>query len=466
MPGVSRLDPKLITLHLQSSGPLSAEALAQKISVDRLTIQRAIRKLAPHVVQLGKTRGTRYALRRTIANNPDLLRIYRFNLDRTLAHAWVTLAPLYGGWQLKWASTGVTPEWADRVHDYSGFCEGMPFFLTDLRPQGYLGRAIARRLPSTLGLSSDPRAWSDDQLLTYLLHHGTDLPGNLAIGDEAVKAALSNNASDALSFTERLFRYSDLAARADAGEATGSSVEGEQPKFTTRRKRGEETTAVLVKFTDKLDTPSGRRWADLLEAEAIALRTLGFTSQADTEARSPETIDIDGRRFYEIPRFDRVGSSGRRGVVSLRALYDAGFSKTDTNQWPIVAAGLHEAGWISAKDLAAIELRHTFGQLIGNTDMHFGNLAFILDLGLPLKLAPTYDMLPMLWAPRPGNSEPTPAFSPPPPLPQNRDTWVQAATLADQFWQAVQNSPSISEPFRALAANAHDNLKAMRQLVG
>jgi hypothetical protein len=285
------------------------------------------------------------------------------------------------------------PDWADQVHDHAGFCEGLPFFLTDLRPQGYLGRATARRLPGSLGLPLDPREWSDDQTLFYLREWGDDLPGNLTLGDGPTGRALNACPSDPITPETRATRYPELAAQANAGEPVGSSVEGEQPKFTAWLRLPNESwvSSVLVKFTDRLDTPTGRRWADLLAAEAVALDVLTWASRGGAEANHPQTFDFADRRFYELPRFDRVGSHGRRGVVSLRALHDAGFSGGDTNDWAVAAAGLRERGWIGESDLRAVRLRRLFGRLIGNTDMHFGNLAFFLEPELPLRLAPTYD---------------------------------------------------------------------------
>ncbi len=47
--------------------------------------------------------------------------------------------------------------------------------------------------------------------------------------------------------------------------------------------------------------------------------------------------------------------------------------------------------------------RWAFGMLIGNTDMHHGNLSFIISLhGRPYALAPAYDILPMGFAPKVG----------------------------------------------------------------
>ncbi len=451
----AHLDPARLTLLLQSSGVQSAQALAERVAADRVTVQRALRTLGPAVVQLGKTRATRYALRRSVFGQMNPHRISRLS-QTGVAHEWVQLTALHGGWRLEWASPAVRPDWAGLIHDHTGFCEGLPFFLTDLRLQGFLGRAAARRLPATLGLPTDPRDWNDDQTLFYLREQGDDLPGNLTLGDGPTERALNAGAPDPVTPETRAARYPSLAAQASAGEPAGSSVEGEQPKFTTWLRASAEgpVFGVLVKFTDQLDTPTGRRWADLLAAEALALEALTQAAPADASAAPPpQTFDLGGRRFYELPRFDRV-------------VQDAGFSGVDTNDWAAAAAGLHAHGWIGEADLRAVQLRRLFGRLIGNTDMHFGNLAFFLEPELPLRLAPTYDMLPMLWAPRPGEASPEPVFTLPAPLPQELTLWPEAATLAERFWERVEADPRISTSFRPHAAAALAALRTLRERFG
>ena len=198
----------------------------------------------------------------------------------------------------------------------------------------------------------------------------------------------------------------------------------------------------------------------------MAAGVLHSTSDADANSPSPEIWDFDGRRFYQLARFDRLGPYGRRGVVSMRALHDAGFTGADTTEWPVAAAGLHAAGWISAADLEVVRLRHAFGRLIGNTDMHFGNLAFFLDLGLPLRLTPSFDMLPMFWAPRPGSAQPAPEFNPQPPLPEDRAIWARAAKLAVDYWERVAGSAQISDDFRVHAEKALAAVRALRLRFG
>lgn len=430
-------------------------------------MQRALATLDDDIEQLGRTRNTRYAARRAIHGQSAPLTISRLG-SNGIAHQWAALTPLHGGWRLEWASPALRPDWADQVHDHAGFCEGLPFFVADLRPQGFLGRAIARSVAMIDGLPDDPRNWSDDHTVFYLREYGHDLPGNLVLGEAMLRQVLNTTPTDFITPETRSDRYPALALAANAGEPMGSSVEGEQPKFTAWRRNASDDTgcAVLVKFTDRLESPGGRRWADLLAAEAIALDLLTSASHGEAEVELPTTFDLSGRRFYEMPRFDRVGVHGRRGVVSLRSLHDAGFTGRDTNDWAVAAAGLHSNRWIGDSDLRAVRLRALFGRLIGNTDMHFGNLVFFLDLGLPLALAPTYDMLPMLWAPRPGDATPAPAFSPSAPMPQELDLWPEVAPLAERFWATVEADARVSDGFRPHAANALQALRVLRQRFG
>jgi hypothetical protein len=198
--------------------------------------------------------------------------------------------------------------------------------------------------------------------------------------------------------------------------------------------------------------------ADLLAAEAHALTLLHAHGEAHA---APRLLDAANRRFLETPRYDRVGPHGRRGVVSLRALHDA-FGGPDAHLWTAAAANLRARDLIDDATLRSIRLRHAFGRLIGNTDMHFGNLAFWFDDSLPFRLAPAYDQLPMLWAPASGNATPTPDFAPTLPLPAEREIWQEAAAWADEFWQRVTADPRVSRPFAAVATAALATVRRLR----
>jgi len=92
-----------------------------------------------------------------------------------------------------------------------------------------------------------------------------------------------------------------------------------------------------------------------------------------------------------------------------------------------------------------------FGRLVGNTDMHFGNLGlFVAPADLTagrFTLAPVYDMLPMRW--RPDSASGALDLTPFEPMPL--DLQSAARPLAVAFWQRAAEHAPLSAPFRALA---------------
>ena len=123
-----------------------------------------------------------------------------------------------------------------------------------------------------------------------------------------------------------------------------------------------------------------------------------------------------------------------------------------------------ERGWLSTVDAQHIALLWHFGQLISNTDMHEGNLSFQPNTQgghARLRLSPTYDMLPMLYAPARGVEVPTRTFQPKLPLPAERDVWEPAARAAIEFWQLAAADERISSSFRAICA---DNARLLLKL--
>ena len=297
-----------------------------------------------------------------------------------------------------WATT--PPAWASRFSDREGLWEGFPFFLGGVRPQGFLGRSIAMQISRSLPVPEDPRRWSDDDTLVYLQAVGEDLPGSHVVGDDCLRRTLARavfpEAGNSIHATERETLYPEMAGLA-ASTLPGTSAGGEQPKFlTTLRDESGNHLPVLVKFSPPMDQAAGRRWADLLLCEFHAHEVLAENGLATAGAR---LLDAAGRRFLEVPRFDRMGSGGRRGVVSLESLHAAAVASVARRDWPTAALELLHEGLVNEAAVATVRRLHAFGELIGNTDMHFGNLAFWLADTLPFQVAPAYDMLPMLWAP-------------------------------------------------------------------
>lgn len=462
MPRPAQVVPGNISLRLQVSGALTAQALATALKVNQSTISRGLARMGDAVVALGSARRARYALRRTVRNVGDRWPVYR--IDATgRAHDWARLHTLHGGCLIEWA--GAAPAWAEQLTDREGMVEGFPFFLGDLRPQGFLGRQEARRVAEALHLPADPRMWGDDDTLIFLQAEGGDLPGDMVVGEAPLRRVLARQMepADGVSVvpeSSRTSRFPELAAQMASGGLPGSSAGGEQPKFLAAiRRRSGARQPILVKFSSVVNSQPGRRWADLLAAEAHALAVLVEHGLAMASAR---VLDAGERRFLEVARHDRVGAHGRRGMVSLEALHAALGSGGAVNHWSAAAEALARDGLIDAAGLAAVRRLHSFGELIGNSDMHFGNLSFWLDDTLPFRPAPAYDMLPMLWAPNAQGEIAERTLAPRPPLPGVLGEWREAADWAGEFWRRVAGDATISREFRATARQSGDLVARMR----
>ena len=442
----------LIRLH----GPVSATDLAAALRVNRTTIVRGLANFGNELVTLGAARNTRYALRRPVGNAGNRWPIYR--IDETgQSQPWAEVEALYERrWRITWASA--PPAWAHHCSDREGMWQGYPFFLVEGRPQGFLGGIVARQLAQRFPLPQDPRTWNDDHTMLYLQAAGEDLPGALVVGDDCLRRAMQLSLYPSNQTTVQEddcpTRYVEMA-QGVAGTLPGSSAGGEQPKFLTTVMNTEGAShPVLVKFSPPMNQATGQRWADLLLCEFHAQAVLSAHSQALPGAR---IIDAGDRRFLEVPRFDRHGIRGRRNVISLGGIYYPSGGSTD-HAWPTAIRELEQAGLVDALEVQTTLRLHAFGELIGNTDMHNGNLAFWMEDTLPFRVAPVYDMLPMLWAPGPQGEISPRQFAPAPPLPSVRILWQEAVGWALEFWTRVLHDPRLSPEFQILARAAQQTV--------
>lgn len=384
-------------------GPMAARQVVEKTGLSQPTVSRALAALGDEVIRIGSGAAIRYALRDT-SRGFALAPIYRVS-DQGQIEALGTLIPV--------RPDGFVMVQADGAAQHS---DGLPWWLFDMRPQGYLGRAYASAHAAGLGLSPNPEHWCDADVVRALLAHGHDAIGNLLIGERARDRFIAMPPPVP---ADRAVDYPALARAASAGELPGSSAGGEQPKFCAYTERGH----VLVKFTATDDNPVSERWRDLLLAEHLALSVLGIAT---------EVFDFGAQRFLEVPRFDRIGPFGRLGVFSLRAL-DAEFVGDVAAPWPTLVRRLAADGHVEVNAIAGAALLWAFGTLIGNTDMHAGNLSFLNRSGRPYQLAAAYDMLPMVFAPsRSGALVDT---LPPAALSSAVDAgcWREALQLAERF---------------------------------
>ena len=268
-----------------------------------------------------------------------------------------------------------------------------------------------------------------------------DAPGALVLGD-ALADGLGGASASAQPAAEPDW---DALAQATAGSLpAGSSAGGEQAKFLTR---GADGAALLVKFSPPRDSPFGQRWHDLLHAEALALALL---AEHGVPVASSRIVETPRRTHLVSLRLDRHGPHGRSHVVPLRAVHDA-FVQGPRQHWAATCQALARQRRLPAEAAAQAQALLHFGRLIGNTDMHFGNLSLRVawaDFARGrFTLAPVYDMLPMRWRPDSQSGD----LGLLPFTPEAIDLQSAARPVALQFWQRAAQAPALSEGFRALA---------------
>jgi len=412
----------------------SARELQEALGVSQSTVWRMLEDAGERVLRLGRGRASRYVAVRDIEGVGKALPLFRVDGEGRAEE----IARLRHGADDRWYVEALTDEDWLRGHAGDGVYDDLPWFVQDLRPSGFLGREIGRRMARTLRLPPRPRDWNDTQLLTFLLHAGEIMPGDLVPGRGSASRALRPSEQVV---THAETEYPVLAAMAAAGNPPGSSAAGEQPKFTAYHA---ESGAVLVKFSPADDNAVARRWRDLLIAEHHALETL---RDAGLPAARTRLLFSAGRVFLESLRFDRAGRSGRLPAFSLDVV-DAEFTGAG-GSWYRASRALCDAGLLPPGDVDTVALLQSFGDLIGNTDMHFGNLS-LAPAARGFRLLPVYDMLPMALAPRQGELPSLDAFHP-----QLRENLpvdeLHVRQLAARFWQAVAADTRCSDDFRELA---------------
>src|ERR1700692_4707128 len=195
-------------------GANSAAELMQALGVSQTTVSKALRVLerSQRVLRMGSTRGARYALRRRVAAIGSQWPIYRIDEQGTAQGLGMLNAIQRDSYYVT-AGPGRIPV----------LFQGLPYYLQDARPAGFLGRAIPAAYPE---IALPPRVvdWTEEHFLTYLTQRGSDTGGNLVIGMEALNRSLAGiNSPPLVSVHDRVTKYPALAVSAMAGAPPGSS---------------------------------------------------------------------------------------------------------------------------------------------------------------------------------------------------------------------------------------------------
>lgn len=430
---MSDREQNAILQFLQERGVATSVQIQQAIGKSQPSVSRLLAAMAGQVLALGRGRGARYAA--------------PVNIGDAQAQQPIWLIGLQGESQrigtLSLLARGRLHIDADNIDEL--FEGSLPWFLSSLRVQGFLGRLMAQKL-APQGLAPNPEAWDlRGVLIAALRLH--DAPGALLIGhgnagDRAAAPLLPGTdaelgaALDALAF--------DVAQTLPAGSSAG----GEQPKFLAATHNGQH---VLVKFSPPRGTPFGERWSDLLQAEQLCAEVLRRHGMA---AAAGQLVQSKNRTYLLGERFDRIGARARKHVVALGAVH-AAFVPGGYDGWAASCEALARQGRLSEQDAQEASCRQQFGRLIGNSDMHSGNLGLFAQGSNLFEIAkgrfaltPSYDMLPMRWRPDPatGLHDYGPFDT------ESIHAGPAARTAAHDFWTSLASHAGVGATLRRTAS--------------
>jgi len=427
-----------------AEGPRTAEQLTAALGISQPTLSRSIRAASQTVTSFRLTgqRAPLYALLRQLPMGLNSRqRIHRY-LGQGHVRPFADIEFLAGGATL------------ERAGKTTRLYEGLPPYMAFAAPSGFLGRQLAQEAAGSQRFPASLRDWSDEHRVAYLFTQGLNLPGNLVFGDDPLQKEMALRAAAPIPAAETAAHYVAMASALKAA-SYGSSAGGEQPKFLSLT---EGAGHVIVKFA-KL----GSRMAELLPLEHLALRALG---EVGVPAAPTRLLAAGDYVFLEVVRFDRVGPTGRIGMLSAGSVDDEFFGRRDS--WPEFAARCEQAKYLPPGDARQVDTMAAFSELIGNTDRHFENISLLIDEAGEYKgIAPAYDILPMRYASIGGGMDPDltliePRIGTIGPKPE---VWERAARAAERFWLAAQAdvlAAPLSQEMRRLAAQ---NLEVVRRFV-
>ncbi len=437
----SNLDNPDRLLSFLGTGVYSAPEIQQRFRLSQPTVSRLLTQLGNKITIIGNARSRRYTKIRDVRGLGGQFPIFKIDPEGN-AHL---IGTLYAVAQDHFLWTPLNAR--------EQLFRSLPWFIADLHPDGFVGRAFVRQLHEQLGLPPRTVDWSEDHVLSALARRGEDTMGNLVIGQESIERYFRMVRELPAPIRENAIAdtYPRFAQEAVDGQPPGSSAGGEQPKFTAIVERSGAVRSVLVKFSPPVSTIEGRRWADLLICEHHALEAV---QNSGISAAPSNIIEAGGRIFLEVVRFDRTGLLGRLPIISLRATDNEFYGFQDN--WVNAAHRMANDGRLSKEDAASLRWLSVFGSLIGNNDQHFGNISLIMfDDSRLYGLAPAYDVLPMVYRPVDG-AVPSRPLTVPAIVSGAPNEWSSAVESAGRFWNQTKSDIRISEEFRTICSENYN----------
>lgn len=179
------------------------------LDMSQPTVSRLLLTLDDEVVRIDPARSIQYAL-----SDPERRHlhapVYRVSVDGALEHMEM-LVPFY------------PEEFVMVEHCGRGLhTDGLPWWIADMRPQGYIGRAYHQRHRPNSRLPERLQDWSDGHALQALIHQGDDLPGNILIGDVVYEQFLDTPDPVPVDPADKARAYAGLELTAARGDLNGS----------------------------------------------------------------------------------------------------------------------------------------------------------------------------------------------------------------------------------------------------
>ena len=420
-----------------SEGLVSASELTAFLKVSLSTVNRQLNQLIIEgaAVRFGQGKNIKYTCIRKVPGIDQPIIVREINAQAEISvvrKLWVTY-------------TGTLIETDGNVLVY----DDLPWYFSNLKPQGFIGKSIARHVSSRINVPPKLENWSSDDLLRYLVNYKNETSGNFEFFKGYQQRLLRYNVVPLKQVLKNHDKYVEgLSKNANIDSSAG----GEQPKFNCRLNYNSNNIvkSCLVKFSPPLDVgnPVAERVKDLLVCEHIALSVL---AEYNGHVASTELLRSEKRLYLEITRFDRVSvndTEGQIGMVSLEAVLAEYVGLSDN--WVEASIALKAEGILTASDASLLQTWLAYSRFIGNSDTHNGNVSlFLKDLHVN-GLTPAYDILPMLYMPSSGEI-PIPEIKIKKPNKIDDESWNIGRELGLKFWNRAAADNNLSAEFIEIA---------------
>jgi hypothetical protein len=194
---------KLLSI-LRSEGPMSPAALMSRLKASQPTLFRSVKAQHETIVALGAKRNRKIAALRNIRSLGSKIPLFIISNNGDL----IPFGDLLGLYPNSFACL------MNSAVSRPQFYPGIPFFLDDMRPQGFLGKTFSHK-HADLKLPRRVFDWNNDDILEAIARRGEDLIGNILVGAESFERyqALRQQKLEVIDAKQPEKHYARLAER-------------------------------------------------------------------------------------------------------------------------------------------------------------------------------------------------------------------------------------------------------------